>query len=76
VRTARRIKAATDKPALLGVGISTPAQAVEACTAADGVVIGSAVVRCLLGPNGPEDAARFVAAVRTALDTASHVGVR
>ncbi len=75
VRMARRLKGATDKPALLGVGISTPEQAVEACTVADGVVIGSAVVRCLLGPDGPEEAARFVAEVRAALDAATRVGV-
>jgi tryptophan synthase alpha chain len=71
LRMARRLKDTTTKPALLGVGISTPEQAVEACTAADGVVIGSAVVRCLLGPGGADDAARFVAEVRAALDAAS-----
>ena len=64
----RRLKAATDKPALLGVGISTPAQAVQAAATADGVVIGSALVRRLLDGGGPEEAAAFVAEVRGALD--------
>jgi tryptophan synthase alpha chain len=71
LRAARRLKDTTTKPALLGVGISTPEQAVEACTAADGVVIGSAVVRCLLGTGGADAAGRFVAAVRAALDDAT-----
>ncbi|MCU1427805.1 MAG: tryptophan synthase, alpha chain, partial [Actinomycetia bacterium] len=64
----RRMKAATDKPALLGVGISTPAHAVEAAAAADGVVIGSALVRRLLDGGGPEEAGAFIATVRSALD--------
>lgn len=67
---ARRLKAATDKPALLGVGVSTPDQAVEACAEADGVVVGSALVRRLLEGGGPEEATEFVASLRTALDGA------
>jgi tryptophan synthase alpha chain len=65
----RRLKAATDKPALLGVGISTPAQAVQAAATADGVVIGSALVRRLLDGGGAEEAAAFVGEVRRALDS-------
>ena len=42
---ARRLKELTDLPVLVGVGISTPEQAVEVCEVADGVVVGSAVVR-------------------------------
>ncbi len=64
----KRLKAATDKPALLGVGISNPAQATEAASAADGVVIGSALVRRLLDGGGAEEAGAFVASVRAALD--------
>ncbi len=63
-----RCKAATDKPVLLGVGISTPAQAAEAARAADGVIIGSALVRRLLAGGGPDEAGAFVAAFRAALD--------
>lgn len=65
---ARRLKAVTDKPVLIGVGISTPAQAVEACEVADGVVVGSALVRRLLDGDGPDGAAELVAAFRSALD--------
>ncbi len=64
----RRLKAATDKPVLLGVGVSTPEQAVEATADADGVIVGSALVRRLLEGCGPDGAAEFVASLRTGLD--------
>ena len=66
----RRLKAATDKPVLLGVGLSTPEQAVEAATAADGVIVGSALVRRLLEGGGPEQAGALVSSFRQALDSA------
>jgi tryptophan synthase alpha chain len=65
---AKRMKAVTDKPVLIGIGVSTPAQAVEACAEADGVIVGSALVRRLLDGGGAEGAAAFVADVRAALD--------
>jgi len=65
---ARRIKDVTDKPVLIGVGISNAAQAVEACQVADGVVIGSSVVRRMLAGEGPLGVAAYVAEVRAALD--------
>jgi tryptophan synthase alpha chain len=64
----RRLKATTDKPALLGVGISTPEQAAEAAAAADGVIVGSALVRRLLQGGGPDEAHQFVSELRNALD--------
>ena len=64
----RRCKAATDKPVLLGVGISTPEQAAQAAAAADGVIVGSALVRRLLAGGGPEEAGSFVRSLRAALD--------
>lgn len=65
---AARVQAVTDKPVLIGVGIGTPGQAVEASEVADGVVVGSALVRRLLEGAGPEGAASFVGELRTALD--------
>jgi tryptophan synthase alpha chain len=65
---AKRLKAVTDKPVLVGVGVSNAEQAVETCQEADGVVIGSALVRRLLDGGGPSGAAEFVAEVRGALD--------
>jgi tryptophan synthase alpha chain len=64
----RRLKAATDKPVLLGVGVTTPAQAAEAVADADGVIVGSALVRRLLEGAGPDGAAAFVAELRAGLD--------
>ena len=67
---ARRLKVVTDKPVLVGVGIGSPAQAVEVCASADGVVIGSVVVQRMLDGGGPEGVARLVGEYRTALDAA------
>ena len=66
----RRLKAATDKPVLLGVGLSTPEQAVEASSVSDGVIVGSALVRRLLEGGGPEQAGALVSEFRDALDRA------
>jgi len=68
--TARRVKALTDKPVLIGFGISTPEHAVEACQAADGVVVASALLRKLLEGGSLEEAAAFVRSIRSALDEA------
>lgn len=65
---AKRLKATTDKPVLIGIGVSTPAQAVEASAVADGVIVGSALVRRLLEGEGPEGASSFIASLRSALD--------
>lgn len=67
-RLAERCKQVTDLPVLVGVGISTPRQAAEVCRSADGVVVGSALVRRLLDGEGPEGAERLTAAFRRALD--------
>jgi tryptophan synthase alpha chain len=64
----RRLKAVTDKPVLLGIGISTAEQAVEAAQFGDGVVVGSALVARLLQGGGPDAAHAFVTELRTALD--------
>lgn len=66
---AKRLKATTDKPVIVGIGISTPAQAVEVCDAgADGVVVASAIMRRLLDGAGPEAAGEAVSDLRAALD--------
>jgi len=63
-----RLKAVTDLPVLIGVGVSTPDQAVAAAASADGVIVGSALVRRLLEGAGPDGAAAFVGELRAALD--------
>ena len=65
---AKRLKAQTDKPVLIGLGVTTPEQAVEASAEADGVIVGSALVRKLLDGGGPDEAAAFVATLRADLD--------
>jgi tryptophan synthase alpha chain len=63
-----RLKAVTDTPVLVGVGVSNPAQAAEVAAVADGVIVGSALVRRLLDGGGPDEAAAFVRELRTGLD--------
>ena len=65
---AKRLKALTDKPVLMGFGISTPDQAVAAAAEADGVVVASALMRLLLDGAGPAEVGDAVAAMRAALD--------
>lgn len=65
---ARRCKDLTDRPVLVGIGISTPAQAVEVCEVADGVVVGSAVVRRMVETGSPDAVAELVGQFRAALD--------
>jgi tryptophan synthase alpha chain len=65
---ARRVKAVTDLPVLVGVGVSNADQAREICRLADGVVVGSALVRRLLDGVGPDGAASFVHELREGID--------
>lgn len=64
---ASRLKAMTDKVVAIGIGVSSPEQAAEVCQIADGVVVGSAVIRKIL-EGGIGEAVSFVAAMREALD--------
>jgi len=62
---AQRVRAVTDAPLVLGVGISTPGQARVAASLADGVIVGSALVRRVLdAPSAVEAAAALRIAVR------------
>jgi tryptophan synthase alpha chain len=65
---ARRLKAITDKPVLVGVGVSNGQQAAEVSQVADGCVIGSALMRRVVEGEGPAGAGAFIADVRAALD--------
>ena len=67
-RLAGRLKAATDKPVLMGFGVSTPEQAVEVAEVSDGVIVGTALVRRLLDGGGADEAHRFISDLRRALD--------
>ena len=65
---ASRIEAVTDVPVCIGIGVSSPEQAAAVCEVADGVIVGSALVRRLLEGEGPVGAATFVSSLRRALD--------
>jgi tryptophan synthase alpha chain len=67
---AGRLKAITDRPVLVGVGVSDAEQARAAALVADGVVQGASVVRRLM-ESGPDAVGEYVAEVRAALDTVS-----
>ncbi len=67
-KVVERVRRHSDIPVCVGVGVSTPEQAAEVCEVADGVVVGSALVRRLLEGEGPEGAAAFVGALRQAID--------
>jgi tryptophan synthase alpha chain len=67
---ATRIGKATDRPVLLGFGITTPEQATAAARHADGVIVGAAVMRRVLDGAGPTATGAYVEALRVALDTA------
>jgi tryptophan synthase alpha chain len=68
---AKRAKLITDTPVLVGVGISTPDQAAEVSAVADGVIVGSALMRRLLAGEGPSGAAAFVQSLRDGLDASA-----
>jgi tryptophan synthase alpha chain len=64
---AARLKAITDVPVLVGVGVSDAPQAREATRIADGVVQGASVVRRLM-EGGADAVGDYVAEVRAAID--------
>ena len=66
---AGRCKAVSDKPTLVGVGVSTPQQAAEIVEVADGVVVGTVMVRRMLEGSGPAGVAELVSAFRSAIDS-------
>jgi tryptophan synthase alpha chain len=67
IALAMRIKAITDVPVLVGVGVSDAPQAREATRVADGVAQGASVVRRLM-EGGADAVGDYVAEVRQAID--------
>ncbi len=64
---AKRLKAITELPVLIGVGVSNAQQAAEACIVADGVIQGASVMRRLI-EEGVDAVGAYVAEVRQAVD--------
>jgi tryptophan synthase alpha chain len=67
----KRVRAASDLPVGIGLGVSTGAQAAEVASYADGVIVGSALVRCLL--DAPDTAAGVTATAKLAGELAAGV---
>jgi tryptophan synthase alpha chain len=65
---AKRLKSVTDKPVVIGFGISTPQHALDATLEADGVVVASALMRKMLDGSTPEQVGALVGEMRAALD--------
>lgn len=65
---AKRLKAVTDKPVLIGFGVSTPDQAAALAEDADGVVVASALMRRLMDGASVDELAAQVGALRAGLD--------
>ncbi len=64
----QRVRAATQKPLAVGFGIATPQQAAAVGQLADGVIVGSALIKAVTAAEDPVAAAEtFVASLRDAL---------
>lgn len=62
-----RLRDVTKLPIGVGLGVSTPAQAAAVAEYADGVIVGSALVRCLLEAPNPVEGIRSARALAAAL---------
>jgi tryptophan synthase alpha chain len=69
----RRVRARTDAPVALGFGIGSAQAAVEAAEEADGIIIGSKLMR-LVEEGGPERAGGWLREVREALSGVMKAG--
>ena len=65
----KAVKEATDIPAAIGFGINTPEQAKKYAAVADGIIVGSAIVRIVAehGKNAPEKVYDYVKAMKDAI---------
>jgi tryptophan synthase alpha chain len=67
-RVVRSIRATSDVPALIGIGIASADQAKEAAAVSDGVIVGSALVQVILDGGGANAIESFIRAFRRAID--------
>lgn len=65
------VRANTDLPCAIGFGISTPEQAAAMASAADGAIVGSAIIKILAqyGKDAPEHIGEYVKSMKDALRT-------
>jgi len=69
----QRVRAVTHRPLAVGFGISTPAQAREVAAIADGVIVGSAIVKLAGTSDGVARVGQFVSDLRRAVSRAPAV---
>ncbi len=72
----QRVRAVTDLPVGIGLGVSNGDQAAEVGAYADGVIVGSALVRCLLDAPDTASGVRAVAALTADLAAGVRRAVR
>ncbi len=63
----QNIKSLTDKPVAVGFGIATPEQAEMVAGLADGVIVGSAIVKAAFGDGNLHEVQQLVARLRAAI---------
>ena len=71
-----RTRGVTDLPVCVGLGVSDGAQAAEVAAFADGVIVGSALVRCLAEASSPAQGVAAVAQLAAALAEGVRAGSR
>ncbi len=74
VELLRRTRSKTEAPVALGFGIGSPEAAIEAAAEADGIIIGSKLMR-LVDEGGPQRAGEWLREVRDAISGASRAKV-
>jgi len=73
-RLVRRVKATTELPVCVGIGIANAAHAAEVAGFADGVIVGSALVKAIL--DAPDQAAALAAIRKLTAELAGGVRMR
>ena len=61
------VRSATDRPAIVGLGVSTPEHAAEVCSFADGAIVGSALLQAVY-EGGTDAGVRLIKEMREAID--------
>ena len=71
-----KIKKVTTTPVAVGFGVSTPDDAAQVSAMADGVIVGSAIVKQIAAhqqsSDMPKQVGRFVGTLKAAMDRAAH----
>jgi tryptophan synthase alpha chain len=69
-RVVTDVRATSDVPVYVGIGIGTPEQARDASMVSDGVIVGTALVQLILDGGDVRAIEDFIGSFRLAIDTA------